>query len=80
MLSGKVTGGLGDVLEKDDKVVDVVQQIKPILEEQSKIKFESIEVLHYIPQVVAGRNYFVKVSFSSPLYPIDRATLVPSSC
>lgn len=57
-------GGLGDVREKDDTVVEVVNKIKPILEERTGKKYSSLEVIHYKTQVVAGTNYFVKVSQS----------------
>lgn len=48
--------------ERDSEVDEVVEKIKPILEEKSGKKFESLEVIHYRPQTVAGKNYFVKVS------------------
>ena len=57
-----VTGGLGEVFDKDDEITNVVDKIKPVLEEKSGLKFETIEVVNYRTQVVAGRNYFVKVS------------------
>ena len=47
---------------KDDDVAKAVDMIKPQLEEKTKTKYESIEVLNYRSQVVAGKNYFVKVS------------------
>lgn len=57
-----MAGGLGAVRENDDQVTEVVHQIKPILERESGKKFEYLQVIHYKPQVVAGTNYFVKVS------------------
>lgn len=61
----QITGGLGAVREPDDKVQAIVDKIKPDLEAQSNVKFTSLEVLSYKTQVVAGTNYFVKVSDQS---------------
>lgn len=58
-----VAGGLGAIKEKDDKVVNIVNEIKPLLEAKTNKKYVSLEVLNYKTQVVAGTNYFVKVSF-----------------
>lgn len=55
------TGGLGAIKERDNTVVDVVNEIKPLLEERTGKKYSSLEVIHYKTQVVAGTNYFVKV-------------------
>lgn len=57
-----MVGGLGKVFESDDRVGPVVEKIKPILEEKSGIKFESLDIINYRPQLVAGTNFFVKVS------------------
>jgi cystatin-A/B len=55
-----VAGGLAEVTEKDEEVTQVVDAIKPELEKKSGKQFESLEVIHYRPQTVAGKNYFVK--------------------
>lgn len=55
-----ITGGLGAVREVDDEVNEVMAKVKPMFEEASGKKFETLEVIHYKTQVVAGRNYFVK--------------------
>lgn len=57
MLTGAISQA---VLEKDDEVTEVVEKIKVELEAKSGKKFESLEVIHYRPQLVAGKNYFVK--------------------
>ena len=57
-----MTGGLGAVRERDTEVDEVVDKVKPILEEKTGTKYDSIEVIHYKPQTVAGKNFFVKVS------------------
>lgn len=56
------SGGLGAVSQKNDDVVAAVEAVKSTLEEKTKTKYDSIEVVNYRPQVVAGMNYFVKVS------------------
>lgn len=63
-LRGKMirTGGLGEINEKDDQIVAIVNEIKPILEEKTGEKYEKLDVLSYKTQLVAGTNYFVKVS------------------
>lgn len=63
MQSGIVTGGLGSAKEANPKISEIVQKIKPALESKSGKTFESLEPLSYKTQVVAGTNYFVKVSF-----------------
>lgn len=59
------TGGLGEVFEKDDEIVEIVNGIKKSLEEKTEQKIISIEPISYKRQVVAGMNYFVKVSCTS---------------
>ena len=54
---------MGEIFEKDDKIVEIVNGIKPILEERTEQKITSIEPINYARQVVAGTNYFVKVGF-----------------
>lgn len=56
------TGGLGAIKEKDSDVVEVVNKIKPLLEQKTGKKYSSLEVINYKTQVVAGTNFFVKVS------------------
>lgn len=55
-------GGLGPALEKDDHVTDVVNEAKGLIEEKTGLKIASISVHSYKKQVVAGLNFFVKVS------------------
>lgn len=61
-------GGLGDIREPDDEVREAVDAIKPILEEKDNKKYESIDVLNYKRQTVAGVNFFVKVSTKSLMF------------
>lgn len=60
MYSQKV-GGLADALEPDDEVRKVVSEVREEVEKQTGHGFETLEVLKYRVQVVAGKNYFVKV-------------------
>lgn len=62
MLGGKC-GGLSAVLEKDDTVGGVVDGVKGLVEEQTGLKIASIDIHSYKKQLVAGMNYFVKVSY-----------------
>lgn len=57
-----VPGGLSGVRAKDAGIEEIIGKIKPALEEQSHLKFDSIEPLIYRHQIVAGMNYFIKVS------------------
>lgn len=59
------TGGLGAPRAKDNEVEEAVRNVKPILEEKTNTKYDSIEIISYKPQLVAGMNYFVKVSDTS---------------
>lgn len=55
-----LSGGLASAVAPNEEVRGVVARVKPLLESQTKTKYEYIEVLSYKPQVVAGKNYFVK--------------------
>ena len=65
--SDQIVGGVGGFKEKDDVVTKVLEEIKPIFEERTGIKFSSLEAIHYRTQLVSGTNYFVKVSVFSKL-------------
>lgn len=56
------TGGLGAERTKDPEVEEAVKNVKHILEEKTNTKYDSLQILSYKPQLVAGMNYFVKVS------------------
>lgn len=58
-----LSGGLAAAHEANDEVKAVVEKAKPLLEKETKTEYEFIKVLSYKPQIVAGKNYFVKVSF-----------------
>lgn len=58
-----LSGGLAGPREANDEVRAVVEKAKPLLEKETKTEYEFIQVLSYKPQIVAGKNYFVKVSF-----------------
>lgn len=60
-----IAGGLGGTRQADDEVVRVVESVKPELEQKTGLKFDSIEPINYKHQVVAGMNFFVKVSTGS---------------
>ena len=57
-----VVGGLGRIHNGDETVSGIVADIKAEFERQSGLSIRSLEVLSYRHQVVAGSNYFVKVS------------------
>lgn len=59
------TGGLGAPRAKDEEVEEAVKNVKPVLEEKTNTKYDSIEIISYKSQLVAGKNYFVKVSDTS---------------
>ena len=59
----KRVGGIGNTIyQKDDEVPEIVDHLKSELERKSNLKFKSIEVINYKTQLVAGTNFFVKVS------------------
>lgn len=58
-----MVGGLGAAREKDDEVAEVVEKVKAELEAKTNSKYKKLEILSYKTQLVAGLNYFVKVSW-----------------
>lgn len=63
MPNDTMTGGLGAIRERDSDIEQIVEKMRPVLEEKSGKKFESLEPVNYKTQLVAGRNFFVKVSW-----------------
>lgn len=57
-------GGVGEIREGDPEVQEIVDNIKDELEVKTGKKYESVKVVHYRTQLVAGINYFVKVSIN----------------
>lgn len=55
-------GGLSDEMEANDKVRQIVKQLHSEVEKRANNEFELLEPIAYRQQVVAGFNYWVKVS------------------
>lgn len=62
MADDEISGGLGPASGYSDEVADLVDEIKPKLEEKMGKQFKSLLVLSYKAQAVSGVNFFVKVS------------------
>lgn len=60
--AGGIPGGLGPEQEVDDELRQVVRKAHSMLQEKFGAGVERLEPLSYRSQVVAGMNYFVKVS------------------
>lgn len=60
----QVTGGLGEEEEADSQVSSLVEGLHKDIETAAGRRFDSIQALSVRKQVVAGMNYFVKVSVS----------------
>ena len=59
-----MVGGLHDEREPDEEIRNVVRNIHHDFEKLSKRDYKSLDVVSYRKQIVAGANYFVKVSQS----------------
>lgn len=60
--SAQMLGGLHDEKPTDDEVRKVVSSVHSQLEDAAKQKYVSVEPISYRKQIVAGANYFIKVS------------------
>ncbi|XP_069802088.1 cystatin-B-like [Dendropsophus ebraccatus] len=55
-------GAVGDVNPADAEVQEVVQKVKAAFEAKSGVNTAEFKAVTFATQVVAGTNYFVKVS------------------
>lgn len=60
--SAQMLGGLHDEKPADEEVRKIVTSVQGQLEKEAKEKYKSLEPISYRKQIVAGANYFVKVS------------------
>lgn len=61
----QLLGGLSDdVKPADEGVQSLVDSFKSEIEEKTGHKYKTLQAISYKTQVVAGLNYFVKVSYS----------------
>lgn len=62
----QLLGGLSeDVKPADEGVQQLVDSFKDEIEQKTRQKYNTLQAISYRIQVVAGWNYFVKVSISS---------------
>lgn len=57
-------GGIGQEQPADREVDDVLRSVHQQFEDEYGDKFESLKAVSYRKQIVAGWNYFIKVSKS----------------
>lgn len=55
-------GGLGDERPADEEVRKIVSSVDKLMKEKYPTGFASIEPISFKTQLVAGTNYFVRVS------------------
>lgn len=60
--SAQLLGGLHDEKPVDEEVRKVVTSVQGQFEREAKEKYKSLEPISYRKQIVAGANYFVRVS------------------
>lgn len=60
-----MVGGLGEERPANDEVRNIVSSVRKHMETKYPAEFTAIEPVSYKTQVVAGLNYFVKVSCQS---------------
>ncbi|XP_006884298.1 PREDICTED: cystatin-A [Elephantulus edwardii] len=61
-------GGLTEAKPATREIQEMVEQVKPQLEEQTNETYEEFEAEEYKTQVVAGVNYFVKIRVGDNTY------------
>jgi hypothetical protein len=62
------TGGLGETIQKDDFIQNIVNNYKKNIEDKLKNKINKFNVHYYKTQVVAGINYFIKVELDNNIF------------
>ncbi|XP_021529657.2 cystatin-A [Aotus nancymaae] len=56
-----IPGGLSEAKPATPEVQEIVDKVKPQLEEKTNEKYEELQAVEYKTQVVAGTNYYIKV-------------------
>uniref|UniRef100_A0A8D0RL41 Cystatin domain-containing protein n=1 Tax=Sus scrofa TaxID=9823 RepID=A0A8D0RL41_PIG len=57
-----LAGGLTEPRPATPEIQEIANKVKPQLEEKTKKTYEKFEAIIYRSQVVAGTNYYIKVS------------------
>ncbi|XP_031220543.1 stefin-3-like [Mastomys coucha] len=57
----KIKGGLSEARPATPEIQEIADKVRPQLEEKTNEKYEKFEAVEYKVQVVAGKNYFIKV-------------------
>ncbi|XP_060226315.1 cystatin-A-like [Meriones unguiculatus] len=63
-----IRGGLSEAKPATPEIQEIVDKIKPQLEEQTNEKYETFKAVEYKSQVVAGINHFIKVDVGGGRY------------
>ncbi|KAM7132543.1 cystatin-A [Molossus nigricans] len=61
-------GGLTEAKPATPEIQEIVDTVKPQLEEKTNETYEEFEAVEYKTQVVAGINYFIKVRVGQDTY------------
>jgi hypothetical protein len=62
------TGGLGETIQKDNFIQNIVNNFKKNIEDKLKNKINKFNVHYYKTQVVSGINYFIKVELDNNIF------------
>lgn len=60
-----VVGGVGELKEPNEAVVEILATIRPQLEDKLGKTFEEYTPVHHKTQLVNGVNYFIKIRVGS---------------
>ncbi|XP_032123590.1 cystatin-A [Sapajus apella] len=63
-----IPGGLSEAKAATPEIQEIVDKVKPQLEEKTNEKYEKLEAVEYKTQVVAGINYYIKVRAGDNCY------------
>ncbi|XP_002758786.1 cystatin-A [Callithrix jacchus] len=63
-----IPGGLSEAKPATPEIQEIVDKVKPQLEEETNEKYEKLEAVEYKTQVVAGTNYYIKVQAGDNRY------------
>ncbi|XP_068935728.1 cystatin-A5-like isoform X1 [Petaurus breviceps papuanus] len=61
-------GGLSETKPATPEIQKIVDEVKPQFEEKTKEKYDSLKVIEYRRQTVAGNMYYVKVHLGGDQY------------
>ncbi|XP_052014888.1 stefin-3-like [Apodemus sylvaticus] len=56
-----IKGGLSETRPATPEIQEIVDKVRPQLEEKTNHKYEKFKAVEYKSQVVAGQNYFIKI-------------------